>query len=507
MLILEMLSSAAKYVGYGFVLLLLLVVPYRLLLHPLHKYPGPLLAKLTDAYAGVLAVRKCLPLVIWQLHEKHGIYQNDDRITKAFTYELLTRNGVYSVFNTLDRDAHRAKRRIVGQAFSERSIRSFEPALQPQVDIYLKQLLESSHQPINMTQKTGHLAIDIVGQLALGYDLATQWSEENRFFARAMTVSFYVGNISHHFPAFHKVHTNRVFDTIFYETREKFMRLLEKMVRSRLALDTHAKPDFFSFVAHALPGEAPKTRDSVIWKEAMVFLVAGGDTVATAMTAAFFYLSRNPACYQRLSDEIRSTFSSGRDIKGGPQLASCRYLRACIDEALRMSPPISANLWRQQVSTDDKPLVIDGHFIPRGTLFGVNIYALSHNPAIFPEPFTYKPERWLPSSNTNSDTAEDDEAARKSMYEAFASFSIGPRNCVGKPLAYLETSIVIAKTLWYFDFERAPGPLGSVGEGRDRGRPDEFCTHDGFNSTHDGPYLVFRARESASLEGDLDMSA
>lgn len=81
-----------------------------------------------------------------------------------------------------------------------------------------------------------------------------------------MTMGFFVSNISQHFPIFHKVHTNWVFDYIFYETREKFSRLLETMVRSRLALDTHAVPDFFSFVAEELPGEATKTRDSVIWK-------------------------------------------------------------------------------------------------------------------------------------------------------------------------------------------------------------------------------------------------
>ncbi|KAG4221996.1 hypothetical protein PC116_g29528 [Phytophthora cactorum] len=358
-----------------------------------------------------------------------------------------------------------------------------------------------------MTQKLGHLAVDIVAQLALGYDLETQTREDNRFFPRAMTLSFFVGNISHHFPIFHKVHTNMVFDYIFYATRERFIRLIEKMVRSRLALDTHAKPDFYSAVAHALPSEAAKMRDSVVWKEAMVFLVAGGDTVATAMTAAFFYLSRNPACYARLAKEIRSTFSNGNDIKSGPKLGSCQYLRACIDEALRMSPPVSANLWRQQVATDEEPLVIDGHYIPRGTLFGVNIYSLSHNAAIFPEPFTFKPERWLPSSTADPKAAEADEAARKLMLDAFASFSIGPRNCVGKPLAYLETSLVLAKTLWYFDFEAASGPLGSVGECKDRGRPGEFYMEDVFGSTHDGPFLVFHPRESVSLEKDLDTRA
>lgn len=243
-----------------------------------------------------------------------------------------------------------------------------------------------------MTYNLGHLAIEIIAKLALGYDLAMQTKEENHFFARAMALNFFVGNISHHFPAFHKVHTRKVLDYIFYTTREKIICLLEKMIRSCLAMDTHAKPDF-SFVADALLREAEKTRDSVVWKEAMVFLVAGGDTVATAMTATFFYLSRNPECYARLADEIRSTFSSSGYIKNGPQLVSCHYLRSCIDEALRMSPPVSANLWRQQVATEEEPLFRDGRFIPKGNLFGVNFYALSHNAAIFHEPFAFNPKR------------------------------------------------------------------------------------------------------------------
>ena len=46
-----------------------------------------------------------------------------------------------------------------------------------------------------------------------------------------------------------------------------------------------------------------------------------------------------------------------------------------------MSPPVPGTLWRQQASDDygDKPIVIDGHVIPRGTYVGVNTYALHHN--------------------------------------------------------------------------------------------------------------------------------
>ncbi|KAK8859916.1 cytochrome P450 [Apiospora arundinis] len=193
MLLFGLLGAALGYGAYAIALFLVFTASYRLLLHLLRNYPGSLFAKLTDAYTGLFAVQKRLHLVLLGLHEKHdpiirpapnrllsnsasafkAIYQNDDRITKLFTYELMARNGVYSASNTLDRDLHRHKRRIVGQAFSPRSIRSFQPALQFQVDIFLEQMLGSSGQPVNMTEKMGHLAADVVGQLALGYDLAT----------------------------------------------------------------------------------------------------------------------------------------------------------------------------------------------------------------------------------------------------------------------------------------------------------------------------------------------
>ncbi|KAI0150549.1 cytochrome P450 [Xylariaceae sp. FL1272] len=421
------------------------LLAYRLLLHPLSKYPGPFLAKLSDGYLGVMAAWKRLHLLAHESHQKHGpiirvapsrILFNTATAFRGFSVRTITRNGVYSVFNTLNRVSHRAKRRIVAQAFSDRALRSFTPALVGHVNVCLKQLLLRLGEPINMTTQMSRLAVDVVGKLVLGYELDTQTSEENRFYSRALTVGFFVSNISLYFLPFHELHTNRVFDYLMWQARERFTRLLENMVDFRLALDTHARPDLYL-----------------------------------------------------LPNEVRSTFANGDEITAGPQLSSCRYLRACIDESLRMTPPISANLWRQQEERDQNPLFIDGHFIPRGTLFGVNVYALSHNPQIFSDPFSFNPQRWFNADSENG-------GARKPMLEAFASFLIGPRNCVGKPpFAYLEISIALAKTLWYFDFEPVHGSLGTVGEAADRGRPYEFCTHDGFNSSHDGPYLVFKPRD------------
>jgi cytochrome P450 len=147
--------------------------------------------------------------------------------------------------------------------------------------------------------------------------------------------------------------------------------------------------------------------------------------------------------------------------------------------------------------------VIDGHLIPKGTLFSVSAYAIGHNEEYFPDSYTFKPERWLETGTTSSER----QVAAKRMHDAFAVFSTGSRSCAGKPLAYMEMSLVLAKTLWYFDFEAAPGKLGETGGGKPGGppgreRPEEFQLYDIFTSKHDGPYLMFRPR--GELYKDLE---
>lgn len=138
----------------------------------------------------------------------------------------------------------------------------------------------------------------------------------------------------------------------------------------------------------------------------------------------------------------------------------------------------------------------------------VSQYSLQHNPKYFPEPFEFKLERWLaPESEDGTpipETAEQRDA-RTAMRRAFVPFSIGDRSCAGKSMAYLEMRLTIAKTFWYFDFERAPGEAGELGGGQpgrtdSRGRRDEFQLYDSIAVDHTGPNLVFLPR-SGHWEG------
>lgn len=215
----ELLRPAGTLVAYFLVCLSLLFFGHRILLHPLRGYPGPFLAKLTAWYAGYYAIDKSLHLKLLENHQKYGsvfrlapnrlvfntttafraIYQSDQLI-KSHTYQSTAKDFKVNLFTERNRDAHRAKRKIIGQVLTERSMRLFEPILRQQTDICLKQILEAakSSTPVNITEKARYLALDIIGQLSFGYDLGVQTSDKNRFILGAMSFGHYRLNIYHH---------------------------------------------------------------------------------------------------------------------------------------------------------------------------------------------------------------------------------------------------------------------------------------------------------------------
>ncbi|KAI0173111.1 hypothetical protein GGR52DRAFT_541952 [Hypoxylon sp. FL1284] len=165
-------ASIVASSAYLLVPFLLLKVCYRLWLHPLHKYPGPLLGKLSNAYGGYHSLTKRHHLTTLKNHQRYGpvirqgpnmlifnsatalqdIYQNP-RISKSYAYERSRLAPNPTLFDTMETDQHRLKRKILSQATSERWMRLFEPTMMEQVDIFLRELMASSLQPVNMMSR------------------------------------------------------------------------------------------------------------------------------------------------------------------------------------------------------------------------------------------------------------------------------------------------------------------------------------------------------------------
>ncbi|KAL9587473.1 MAG: hypothetical protein Q9203_003497 [Teloschistes exilis] len=234
---------------------------------------------------------------------------------------------------------------------------------------------------------------------------------------------------------------------------------------------------------------APGYSHTELLEENNLLVIAGADTTSTTIAAMFFYLVKSSEAYRRLTDEVRSTFKSAEEIRTGSQLGSCRYLRAFIDEALRMNAPVSAEMPRQ---AEAGGIEIDGQFLPQGTEVAVSLYSLHHNEDFHHDAFRFRPERWLPNDKDSSSAT--DLAATES---AFAPFSSGSRGCPGKNLAYIELSIVMAKTLFRADVRLAEGD--HLGEGRTdlgwgRRNKSQFQTKDAFVSAREGPTVQFKAK-------------
>jgi cytochrome P450 len=145
-------------------------------------------------------------------------------------------------------------------------------------------------------------------------------------------------------------------------------------------------------------------------------------------------------------------------------------------------------------------IVVDGHYVPEGCVIGVPAYVVHHNREAFPDPWAYRPERWIvgssfPGLGHGIVSEEDVSRARQSM----CPFSLGHRGCIGKKLAYMELRIALAMLLWSYDLEefedereQIGGGSPRLGEGRQR--VDEFQLFDCFGADRDGPIVKFRAR-------------
>ncbi|CAD0088154.1 unnamed protein product, partial [Aureobasidium vineae] len=169
---------------------------------------------------------------------------------------------------------------------------------------------------------------------------------------------------------------------------------------------------------------------------ATVFMIAGTETTATLLSGLTYYLLINPDKLAKLVAEIRGAFTLETDITVD-ELARLPYLRACVEEGLRMYPPVPAGLPRK---VPEEGAMIAGKFVPGNVTVSVNSWATYQSTTNFRNPTNFVPERFL----------GDPEYATDNI-AALQPFSLGPRNCLGKNLAYFEMRLLLTMVLFNFD--------------------------------------------------------
>jgi len=166
-------------------------------------------------------------------------------------------------------------------------------------------------------------------------------------------------------------------------------------------------------------------------------MIAGTETTATLLSGLVYLLLRNPGPMRQLTDEIRESFNSPEEMTLG-SLARLKYLHACLEEALRLYPPIPTGLQRR---TPPGGTAICGKYVPENTIVQISRLVAARSPTNFRNPDSFIPERWI-----SSEYDSDNKAATQ-------PFSLGPRNCIGKNLANHEIRLILAMVIYHFDLK------------------------------------------------------
>lgn len=154
-----------------------------------------------------------------------------------------------------------------------------------------------------------------------------------------------------------------------------------------------------------------------------------------ALYWTIFLLSQHPQALKKVLEEIdRAT--GGKD-PSPEAVEKLPWLEGAIKEAMRLFP---AGTWTGRLAMRDFEL--DGHLLPKGTWVVMSPYVVHRLPEIFPDPYRFKPERWLTENH--------------SAYE-FMPFSAGPRYCIGTSLAMLQLKIALVMLLQRYSFTLKPG--------------------------------------------------
>jgi cytochrome P450 len=205
------------------------------------------------------------------------IYDNE-RVTKSQVYLATRLSPSFNIFNAIDQDLHRSKRKVIGQAVSERSMRIFEPVMQEQIHKLVQHLREASQQsnPVNITTRCKYFGMDIVGRLAFGYSLNLQSNPANRHIIATIRESSMRLNVYMQWPFLAKLHLEIIALLLLMIQKDGYLSLLQRMIKAREDQKPHAQHDLYSIVA----GSSNKSnKDGVplkdVWSEALFFFPAG----------------------------------------------------------------------------------------------------------------------------------------------------------------------------------------------------------------------------------------
>lgn len=271
--------------------------------------------------------------------------------------------------------------------------------------------------PIEMSQEMSVLAVRVVARALFRSDLD---DDAPKIAEAAEVMNAFIADFA-------------LTDALALESFKQAREVLRNCVRSvfrRWAPPASGDSDFLSVLLAGAAGHGSEITDQVV-----TFLMAGHETTAKALCWTLYLLATHEDVQERARSEARSVFDAGDTILEHKEL-ELSFCWMAIQESMRLYPPVWS-VTRTAIHED----IIEGYEVPADTLVVISPYILHRRSRTWPDPETFRPERFSP-------------ARRNDLHPfAYIPFGGGARSCIGRHFAGLELRVVVAMLLSAFRFK------------------------------------------------------
>lgn len=461
--------AAVPLLLLGGVLLPLLL--NRLVLHPLAHIPGPFLARITSLFLYVVCYLGIEGRVLAYYHRKyntpvlrvapnsvsiadgaalHPIYVANGSFPKDSRYRNFRIQGHDTIFSALDPAYRDARAKAVLPLFAPGRLRAASEkggVLQQCVDRFIERFQQENAQALQRSPRgrvdildlCSRLSIDVVNGYLFqrvygGLDEGSSWKETKTTKkqpskpSKLSAAPFVLAIVA---LSRYSLLPHWQFSLLFsaltrlFPDRERDASLARVADFARRVVEEDGDPGKDDTYQSRLLAAGVSRDEAIIQCEAVMF--AGADSTGLKLATILFHLVQNPDVVAALREEQRTL---GQDPKTDPQ--TLPYLRVVIREGLRLDVANPTRLTR--VVPPGEGLNVGGIHLPPGTTVGAAAYVLHHNPDIFPDPFSFRPERWLQPPQQQQLHRRDRDTF---------PFGLGSRMCLGRNLAMQQLFLAV----------------------------------------------------------------
>jgi cytochrome P450 len=378
---------------------------------------------------------------------QHVLQTNNRNYSKdTFQYNMLssiTGKGLL----TSDGEFWLHQRRLIQPAFHRRQVLAFSTLM---TDAAVRMLGRwdktfSNDETIDLDAEMMRLALEIVGQALFTVDLSNEANELAGAVLTALDHIIHKARNPIGLPESFPSARNRRYRAALQKMNTSVSQLIQARRKNLSAAQDGDRGDHMDLLTLMLSARDERTgvgmSEQQLRDEILTLIIAGHETVASALTWTWYLLSQHPGFQSRLQDELASSLQ-GR-IPTALDLPNLPFTRMVFEEALRLYPP--AWIITRKSLNDDRITCGYDFRIPPGALVVISPYLIHRHSDYWENPDQFDPSRF----------SEGSTAARPRY--VFIPFGGGPRLCIGEYFATVEAQLVLATVSQHYRLELVPG--------------------------------------------------